>query len=187
MDNSGAQQERVDWDNADAPVKWIGYPGEAVVIDHDATTNGAYFLMSDEACDYAWFQNITFRDMLNHTMRIQGDNMVWYDCEFKNGGPGNDGDNSSFIMTVDGTGYHQYCIVSNCDFDSATTDFAYTKLYQTQYWVIEQNKLDHQIGGGEGHALKYNNDNCVIQADTLNNITDPIEPSPPAPASSSTK
>ena len=153
---TGQQQERVAWSPGAYPCNFLEYPGETVVIDHDIVTNGAYFNISSYAgTSDQFYHGIKFQDMLNHAMRNYGNRIGYFECEFINGGPGVDGENSSYIMwaTTASSEQHSDCWVKLCKTGEGTT-WCHYKVYATNDIVFDSDTLESTSVVAEGLALK---------------------------------
>ena len=156
--NCPGQQCNVSVNVTAMPHVWIGYEAN-VIIDHDGGTgNGALggFLRYGNGCTDVWVSGIKFQDMINHALRMWGvcERKAIYDNTFYNGGPGVDGDNSSFVM-FEGTSLESasYSLVKDNTFDTAS-NWAFFKSYSVNKAVFEGNTFSNPSGSNEGLALK---------------------------------
>jgi len=153
------QQYQIEW-RTNKPTVWLAYPGETVIIDHNAgSAAGAFFDSTGSASNPDMYvQGIKFQDMLNHAFRIIGnaDRTVFYDNTFYNGGPGIDGQNSSFIMfsSTGGLTSASYKLIKDNTFDTQTGHWAYIKTYSTNKTVLDGNIFTNPTGTSEGVAIK---------------------------------
>lgn len=163
------QQCQVSWRPGDRhPHVWLEYPGESVTIDHDlvqtnyddlsatpdVNVSGA-FIANHNGGDDVFIHGIRFQDMLNHALRANINRMVIFNCTFFNGGPGQDGSNSGFLL-FNGDGYAAsptYQLIKANAFVNATR-FAYIKTYSTNTLVIDDNVFLEPTVSGVGVALK---------------------------------
>jgi hypothetical protein len=171
FENSG-QQYQLEWRGPQKPYVWLAYPGETVIIDHNAgSAAGAYFDMIDGDTSNIFIHGIRFQDMLNHAFRIIGNaqRTVFYDNTFYNGGPGIDGHNSSFIMFSSTGGYTSptYKLIKDNTFDTQTGHWAYIKSYSTNKTVYEGNTLINPLGTSEGFAIKGGDQYVSIRSNRI--------------------
>jgi hypothetical protein len=168
FDGTG-HQYKVHWRPGDRhPHVWMAYPGESVTIDHNLEpgSNGAFIANVNGDSDI-FFHNIRFRDMLNHAVRSGGDRLVVFECQFYNGGPGQDGDNSSFWMLPGaGPNLHHYPFFKNNIFRTAQ-DWAFFKSYGMTMAVIEGNSFSEPSGATEGLALKAYDNYVAVRANSF--------------------
>ena len=168
--NSGTQQYRVNLLITRHPHVWMAYPNETVVLDHDLApgSNGLYISLEHGGTD-AWFSGIKFQDMRNHAIR-GGGRMVYYNNTFYNGGPGADGQNSSFLM-FPGTSYatsETYGFIRDNTFDTASTYWAFIKSYSTYKAVFEGNIFKNpNTNNNEGLALKAYDQYVDVRGNTF--------------------
>jgi hypothetical protein len=172
FENSG-QQYQLEWHGANKPNIWLAYPGEEVVIDHNAgSASGAFFDMVDADNSNIFIHGIRFQNMLNHAFRVIGSapRSVFFDNTFYNGGPGVDGHNSSFIMFASSGGYANasFKLLKNNTFDTATGHFAYIKTYSTNKLVIEGNTLTNPVDSSAGIAIKGNDQYVSVRSNIIN-------------------
>lgn len=175
LNNSG-QQIQLEWRGSYKPNVWLEYPGETVIIDHDRTASGAFLDMIDSDNNDIYIHGIRFQDMLNHAIRMLGNRQVFFECEFENLGPGQDGANSSFLMfsTSGGTGGQDYPFIKNCRFNNLNTG-AFIKLYSTWKILIEGNTFSNGSGSPlEGVASKAYNTRVDIRANIFDNIREHV-------------
>jgi hypothetical protein len=140
------------------PVVWLAYPGERVVIDHrysgDPNT-GSYICFYSNS-NNLYIDGIEFRNMYNHSIKLDcdGDNQVIRRSTFYNLGPGEDGANSSFIMTTGNGGIPDNMVIQDCTFSNLTIG-AFNKFYVANKLLIEDNTFANGLGSPvEGIALK---------------------------------
>jgi len=175
FDDEGTQQHKIAWKGV-KPKVWLGYPRETVVIDHDlGSGGGAYFDMKDGNHDDTFIHNINFQDMLNHATRIGGDRITYFENTFSNLGPGVDGHNSAYIMTVSGGGLaeHNFMVIKDNHF-GGSNQAPDIKLYMNHYMVIEGNTFIGDVIGGNlnpgGLAIKAGVDYLDVRSNTWDGI-----------------
>lgn len=162
--NNVDQQYQTEWRGSYKPIVWLEYPGEAVIIDHDRTASGAFFDITDTDNSDLFIHGIQFQDMLNHALRIPGgaQRTVLFENTFYNGGPGIDGDNSSFVMfSGSEAAAASYKLIKDNTFDTASGSWAHLKSYSTNKAVHDGNT--YRNGMTEGLAVKGNDQYVSIR------------------------
>jgi len=153
---------RVEWGST-KPTSWLAYPGEAPVLDfgfQPASGSDAPFIRISGPA--VWLEGLEARNAnimmfqfgTNHYAVVRNNRMHTH-------GPGVDGSNAAFVMTLRGGNQQaHYMAFQDNDF-SGGRDAACLKFYSNQNLLIEGNTFhDHTQSVGEGECLALK-DSCL--------------------------
>jgi hypothetical protein len=163
----GTPWERVEFEEPQRPVVWLGYPGERPVLDFGYRPGGAAPLVRFVG------RNIYIDNLETINSHIIGFQFVAHltgatirRVAMRNHGTtGLDGSNASMIMTVTTPEVPKYMVVQDCQFTATQT--VAVKIYAQEKLLMEDNVFQDVVAGV---ALKDDVRHFTLRRNTFRNI-----------------
>lgn len=152
------------------PIAYLAYPGETARFDGTQGFDGI-----NTGKSWAWwvgdhdlyYYGITFQNLYGHAFDIDGSNYsVWHDCIFTDLRGYSGYQNDAFIFWRNG-GTNTKNAVLGCTLEDGTNIYASgLKLYDSEYFVIEDCTFDNLID--VGLSFKASTHYCIARHNTFN-------------------
>lgn len=156
VDAVGSSWDRVEIDASTRPIAWLAYPGESPEIDFRYAGAAGYVPFLRILGDGAYIEGFTTRRSQIMAFQLGGNHYaVVRKNHMTQHGPGENGTNSAFVMTLRGSGSQaSYMAFQDNELDHTIASPAF-KFY-SQYKLLLEDNVFHDIGNppaGEGECL----------------------------------